>query len=143
MAESFRGTGFPGDDLFPVPLVYVDRVEVIQLLVPADGVHVGVEAGIGAEAVALQGQALPLCQRMDDLDLFSDIGDIKGNGAFHAVEVIVDTAALADEQRGGDAGQVELQGEFALKGILDQLDGDFGLQDIQRRAVVRGELELR
>ena len=46
----------------PVPLVHIDGVEVVQLLVPADGVHVAVQALAHAEAVVLQGLALPLCQ---------------------------------------------------------------------------------
>ena len=33
-----------GDDLLPVPLVDIDRVEVVSHLVAADGVHVGIEA---------------------------------------------------------------------------------------------------
>ena len=35
---------FPADDLLPVPLVHVAGVKIVQLLVPPDGVHVGVKA---------------------------------------------------------------------------------------------------
>ena len=32
------------DGLLPIPLIYIERVEVVQLLVAADGIHIGIEA---------------------------------------------------------------------------------------------------
>ena len=44
---------FLGDDLFPVPLVHVYGVDVVQAFVSADGVHIGVQTGANAETVPL------------------------------------------------------------------------------------------
>ena len=41
------------NDTFPVPLVHITGVKVIQLLVPADGVHVGVKSLARLKAVFL------------------------------------------------------------------------------------------
>ena len=54
--------------LFPVPLVNIDGVEVVQLvLVPADGVHIGINALAGVKSIALESQTLPLGQGLDHL----------------------------------------------------------------------------
>ena len=53
---------FQTDYLFPVPLVHIDGVQVIQIFVAADRVHIAVQALAHTEIVVLQGLALPLCQ---------------------------------------------------------------------------------
>ena len=59
---------FRQDDLFPVPLINIDGVEIIQhVLVAADGVHVGVQSLSGVEAVSLERETLPLCKGVYDL----------------------------------------------------------------------------
>ena len=55
------------DDLFPVPLVHIDRVDVVRYFIAPDRAHVGVESLADLEAVLFQGVALPLGQRLDDL----------------------------------------------------------------------------
>ncbi len=112
-----------GDDQLPVPLVHIDGVEVIQQLIPADGVHIGVEAGAGAEAVGPQGHPLPLGQGLDDLHLGPvHIQDIKLDRALHPVQVVVKAAFWPDKERGGDAGEAQGGGKLRLKGILGGLD---------------------
>ena len=56
-----------GDDLLPVPLVYIDGVDVVGFFILADGTHVGVETLTGLKTILLQGIALPFCQRLYDL----------------------------------------------------------------------------
>ena len=73
------------DDLFPVPLVNVNGVQVVDLFVAPDGVHIGEEALADVELVALEGKALPLGQRLHDLGVGADVGDIEGDGALDAV----------------------------------------------------------
>ena len=68
---------FPGNDLFPVPLIHIDGMEVIHAFVAADGVHIGDKPLAGTEAVARKRVALPLCQRMYHLRLDADIGNVK------------------------------------------------------------------
>ena len=36
------GAIFFKNDPLPVPLVYIDRVDIIQILIPTDGVHIGI-----------------------------------------------------------------------------------------------------
>ena len=50
------------NNLFPVPLIDIDGVQVIQILVTADGVHVGIEAFTQRESVIMQSLTLPFCQ---------------------------------------------------------------------------------
>ena len=40
--ESFYISLFFGDDLLPVPLVYIDGMDVVNILITADGNHIGV-----------------------------------------------------------------------------------------------------
>ena len=42
--QGFSGALLLSDYLFPVPLIYIAGVQIVQLLVPADGVHVGIKA---------------------------------------------------------------------------------------------------
>ena len=63
--------------------VHVDGVEVVYLLVPTDGVHIGVESLARVEAVALQGQTLPLGQGMDHFGVEPYVGNIEADGTLH------------------------------------------------------------
>ena len=67
------------DDLFPVPLVDVDGVEVVDLLVTADGVHVGEKSLAGVKLIALERQALPLGQRMHDLRVYPNVRNVEAH----------------------------------------------------------------
>ena len=79
------------DHPLPVPLVDVDRVQLIQHLVGADGVHVGVDALAGREAVVGQGHPLPLGQRLHALRAaVVQALDREGNRPLDAVEVVID-----------------------------------------------------
>ena len=129
--QVFGGALLLGDDLFPVPLVHIDRVEVVQILVPADGVHVGIEASPGLEAIGPQGPALPFGQRLHHLDVLAHGENIKLHRALHAVEVVVEAALQGDEQGGGDPLQVERHGEIPLEIVLDHLDPFLRVANIQ------------
>ena len=100
--------------------------------------------GIGAVRDWLEENKLHLCHwfTVDDLHFLADVGDVEGNGAFDTIQVVVDAAVLPDEQGSGHTGQVELLCKLPFKGILDQLDGDFRLQDVQGRAVALRQLDL-
>ena len=103
------------DDLFPVPLVHIGGVEVVQVLVPADGVHVGVEALAHLELVALQSQALPLGQGVDHLGGAFHAVDVEGHGALHAVQVVVEAGGGGHKQGGGHPVQTQGAGQLVLK----------------------------
>ena len=60
-------TLFFGNHFFPVPLIYVDRVNIVRILISADGTHIGVKTFTGMKTVVLECIAFPFCQRMHDL----------------------------------------------------------------------------
>ena len=125
------------DDLFPVPLVDKHGMNVVSVLVAADGVHVGVKSLVDAVVVSFECNSFPFCKRMDDLKLGVRGEQIEADGSLGAVEVIVQAAVGCDEQGGGNAGQIELDRKILLKEILDFFDGDLGLTLGQQRAVAR------
>ena len=132
--EVIHGAFLGGDNLFPVPLVHIDRVDIIQFLIPTDGVHIGIQSLAGLKAVAEKRQALPLGQRMDDLRLPPDIRHIKGDGALHAVQIVIEARGSFHKQRGRDTAEVQIAAQRILKQPLDQTDGFLGI--VQRKTAV-------
>ena len=124
-----NGPHIGGDDLLPIPLVHIDGVQGVRLLVPADGVHVGPQARVGLEAVFAQGLALPLGQGMDHLGALDtgNAGNIKGNGALDAAQIVVQARGRVHEQGSGGAHQVQTAAQLELEGLLDEADGALGL----------------
>ena len=113
-------------------------MEVVQLLIPADGVHVGVEPLSGVELIALQSQALPLGQGVDHLGGVLHPVDLKGDGALHPVQVIVEAGGGGDEQGGRHPVQAQGTGEAVLEQTLEQADGLLGLIEAEEGAVSLG-----
>ena len=130
------------DDLFPVPLIHIDGVEVIHHLIPPDGVHVGEEALAGVELIALQSQPLPLGQRVDHLPGGVYVGDIEGDRALHAVEVVIQPRIFFHKQWGGDPPQIQGIAEIHLKIALDKLNGPLHFIDRQRGFVALWDTDL-
>ena len=124
------------DDLLPVPLVHIDGVEVVQLLVPADGVHVAVQTLAHAEIVVLQRLPLPFCQRLHHLCLGATVLDVKGHLALHAVQVVVQAGGSLQKQRCGHAVQVQRGAQGISEQPLHRADGALGVVQIQRGCVV-------
>ena len=130
----------PGDDLLPVPLIHVDGVDVVQAFVPADGVHVGIEPVAGVEAVALEGQALPLGQGVDHLPLRArDGGDVEAHRPLHAVEVVIQSRVLIHKQRRGHTAQIQRELQVLLKAAFDELNGPLHVVAVERRPVAAGD----
>ena len=73
------------DDLFPVPLIDIDRMDVVKLFVAADGVHIGIQAVSDRKVVFFECQTLPFGKRMHHLRVCSDGRHIKAHRAFVAV----------------------------------------------------------
>ena len=71
---------------------------------------------------------------MDDFRLcLSLVFDTEGNGAFHAVQVIVQPGLGCDEQRGGDAQEIQPFCQKVLEKIFYGFDRNLGVVQIQRR----------
>ena len=89
-----------GHHTLPVPLVDVERVEVVQLLVGANGVHIGNDAVALGHLILSQRHSLPLGQRVYHLGLgLAHILDGERNGALGAAQIVVHTQALEYKQR--------------------------------------------
>ena len=132
---------FGADDLFPVPLVHVDAVEVVQLvLVPADGVHVRIQALAGVKIIALQGQALPFGQALHHLRPGAGAEDVEGNGAFHPVEVVVEAGILRHKEGGGDPVEIQQGSQPVLKEALEQGNGFLRLVNGKEALIARGDI---
>ena len=114
-------------------------MQIVRVVIAADRAHIGVKPLADAEVVAHQRHALPLGQRLHDLGLAADLLHRKVNLALHAVQIIVDAAVGADDDRRGDALQVERRRQHALKGVLDDLDGALRLENVQHGSVARGK----
>ena len=124
------------DYLFPVPLVHVDGVEIVQIFIAADGVHIAVQALAHAEVVVLQGLALPFCQRLHHLCFNAAVLDIKGDFALHAVQVVVQAGGCFQKQRRRHTVQVQRGAQCVGKQALDRADGALGVVQVQRGRVV-------
>ena len=94
------------------------------------------------EAVALQCQTLPLGKGVDHLAVEPYIRNVKGHGALHAVQVVVEAGAAVHEQGCGDAAQVQRVAEVRLKGALDKGDGPLQLVVGQGHLVTGGDEQL-
>ena len=121
----------------PVPLIDVQGMEIVQILVGADGVHVGVQTFAGHKIQIGQLHALPFRQRVDDLGAhIRHRLDRKCHRTLDAVEIVVDAGSGLHEQRCGDADEVQFEGQIRLEKRFDLADGAFRLAHIQQTAII-------
>ena len=99
------------DDGLPVPLVDIERVEVVQFLVGAYSVHVGIDAVARFDVVLGQRETLPFGQRVHHLGLgVTQVLDGECHGSLHSVEVVVDAETFQHKQRRRDTRQPQFGG---------------------------------
>ena len=122
---------------FPVPLVYVQTVKVVQLFVASDGVHVRNDAESGLHLVFGQRYALPFCQTVHHFGHgLVHVLDGERHGTFNAAEVIVEAQSSEYEERGCYSAQSQFGTEAAQKEILYFFYGKFCLLQIQQGTIV-------
>ena len=84
--QCFHIPFFFGDYFFPIPLIDINRMDIIGIFIPADRAHIGVKSLAGVEAVVFQSVSFPFGERVYDLGrcvlLFFDT---KRNRAFHTI----------------------------------------------------------
>ena len=97
-------------------------MEVVHDLIPADGVHISIETRAQLELIALEGQPLPLGQRVDYLTIGSHVRDVKCDRALHTVQVIIEAGGAIYKQRGGDPVQIQPHRQVMLKVGVNQLN---------------------
>ena len=143
LVEIFAGALFARDYALPVPLVDVAGVKIVEILVPADRVHIRVQSFAGPEAIMSECPAFPFCERLDDLEgLARHSLDVEGDRPLDTVQVVVETGRLGHKQRGGNAVEVHFTAKFILKQIADELDRLFRLADGHVRIVIVRENQL-
>ena len=122
-------------DPFPVPLVHIQGVDVVKLLIGPDSVHVRVDPVSRFYVIFGKGKALPLGEGVNYLtDSSFHVLDRETHRSFNAVEVVIYTGALFDEQGSGDTTEPEFRSQVHLEEILDLLDGPFGLTGMRSAA---------
>ena len=140
-AQVCLGAMLGQQDALPVPLVDVEAVYVVQLLVCADGVHVGDDAKAGLRLVLGQRQALPLRKGVHHLGHgIVHVLDGEADGALHAVEVVVDAQAPQHEERRRDATKPQLGTEAAQEKVFYLLYCLLCLAEVQQ-GFVPGRLQ--
>ena len=123
------------DDLLPVPLVHVDGVQIIQLFVPTDGVHVREQTLAGPEPVALQRQPFPFRQGVDHLALHVHGGDVEAYGPLVAVQIVVETGIRGYKQRSRHPPQIQGAAQVDLETVFDKFDSSLHFVHGQGRPI--------
>ena len=136
--QILQGPVLRANHLLPVPLVHIDAVQVVQFLVPANGVHVGVKTYSGNKAIVMEGLPLPLGQTMYHLGGSSGLPDGKFYRPLHTVQVVVEAGVGFQEK--GSTYPVKGQGpaKVVLEQLLDQADGPLGVIKAQQGTVPLG-----
>ena len=62
-------------------------------------------------------------------------GHVEADGPLDAVQVVVQAGIPPHEQRRGHPAQVQGVGQLLLEVVLDELDGQLGVEGVQRRRV--------
>ena len=139
VAQESKRAVLLADDSFPVPLVDVERVQIVQLFVGTYGVHVGIDARSRLNLVVGKSQTLPFSKRMHHLRLLvAEVFDGERNRTLHAVKVVVDAETLQNEEGSSDAAQMQLSGKVLLEEVFYQFDALLGLVYVEQGGVMFG-----
>ena len=112
-------------------------MDIVRLLVPADGAHVRVEPLPRGEAVFLQRVALPLGEGVDDFRLPAVlVPDVEGHRALHAVQIVVEAGLRIHHEGRGHTQEVQPLRQKGLEEVLHALDGHLGVVQVQAGLVV-------
>ena len=114
-------------------------MDVVDFLVAADGVHIGVKAPALVESVPLESETLPLREGVDDLRLGPDGRDVEGDGSFVPVEIVVETGVLSYEKRRGNALERKRVAERVAEYYFDEFDGALRIVTVEARRVPFGD----
>ena len=64
-------------------------MNIIQILIPADGYHISVQTFPMGKAVFFEGISFPFGKGMDDLSWLILAFDIKAYRAFYAIQIVI------------------------------------------------------
>ena len=140
--QEVRGCAVVGDDPFPVPLIDIAAVVVVEEVVLAHGAHVGADALAGLAAELLQRDPLPFGRGLHDLRIdwvhVAVVADVELHGSARAIPVehVVDAAVAVDDERHRDHHEVQLAAEVFLDVLLDREDRPLRFPRRQQGVVV-------
>ena len=118
-------------------------MQVVQFLVSADGIHVGIDAVARLYLVLSQRQSLPLRQGVNHLGLrIAQVLDGKRHGAFHTVQIVVDTQSLQHKQGSRHTTQAQFRGDILLEKLFNQFNTLLRLFHVEQGYVIDGFYQL-
>ena len=97
-------------------------MQVIGLFVATDSVHIADQTATDGKVVAPECIALPLCERLDHLGVLAHVWQVKGNRMLDAIEVVVHAGKRVNNQRSGDARQLQRGAQLGQEHVLDLLN---------------------
>ena len=143
LLEERHGALFRSDGALPVPLVHIQRVEVAQLLVGTNGVHVGIDTIPRTDVIVGQGQSFPFSQGVNHFRLgIVQVLDWESHGAFLSAQVVVDTHPLQYEKRCGHSSETQFRREVLLEELLYLFDAQLGLFHVEYRLIISGFYQI-
>ena len=119
------------DDFFPVPLVDIDRMQIVDLFVFPYGIHIGIQTVSLIEDIVMKGHAFPFGQRVNDHALLIDERGREVDRLCLAVQVIIETCAFQNEEGSGYPFQVESFRKLFFKCLFDETDRGLCLVQVQ------------
>mmetsp|Transcript_34976 Transcript_34976/g.73777 ORF Transcript_34976/g.73777 Transcript_34976/m.73777 type:complete len:211 (+) Transcript_34976:642-1274(+) len=133
------------DVLLPIELIDVQRVRVVHVVIASQSAEVGDDSLTGLDLVVVEGPSLPLGEAEGYLEVYSgEVAGFEGGGTFGSVEVIVEAGGAGDEERGGDANEVDVGLEVGFEGGLAEEEGFFELETVgEDRCVAAVEAVFR
>ena len=117
-------------------------MNIIGNFIPADSIHICIKAFAYRKTIGFESLALPFGQGVHNLHGGAGFQHVEGDGAFHTVQVIIQTAFRRDHDGGGNAGEVQGFGQFLFEEVFNELDGNLCVAQIQDRVVVLGDNEV-
>ncbi len=111
-------------------------MQVVQLLVSSDGIHIRIDTISRLNFVFSQSQSFPFRQRVYHLSLsVAKVFYRERHRTLHAIQVVVDTQTLHHEQRSRDTLQSKLCRKVLLEEVLYLLYAQLGLTSVEQRFV--------
>ena len=83
----------------PVPLVSINRVQIIHLFIAADCIHICIYAFPRLKSIPKKRHTFPFCKRMDNLRPYIGICYVKAYRPFGSVKVIIKTGKRIYKKR--------------------------------------------
>ena len=127
----------------PVPLVDIERVDVVEFLVGTNGIHIGVDAIAALDAIIGKNHTFPLGKRVDNLRLLVvHVFHRERYRTLNSVQVIVQSSTFQHKKRCRYTPQVQLRRQVRLEKIFYPLYAQLCLCQVQNRFISRRNIQF-